>query len=145
MIYNLINYFLHLNTSRMGNSAFLKLRSPQQVHLQVAITATSTRMELTSDMWKVMNNKSSTIKTYNRENFPEPLDQKYMEQMNKVYISCIHPSQFLPQLFTLDNATLILRSGFYVAEQMGQLTSYSTLGKPSVAQHCRHIGIPGTF
>jgi hypothetical protein len=113
------------------------------VLLQVAITATGTRMELSSDMWKVQNNRRTTVVSYNRLNFPEPLDPKYVEQMDKVYTSCIHPSQFLPQLFNADNAALILQSGMYTAEHKQGLESYPILEKQSVAQHCKHIGIAG--
>lgn len=127
----------------MGKSAFMKQRRPREVRLQVAISATGTRMELTPDMWRVLHNKSSTIETYNKANFPEELDQKYIDQMNKVYTACIHPSQFLPQLFTSDNAALILQSGMYAAEQKRPLLSYSSLDQLSVAQHCRHIMVTG--
>jgi hypothetical protein len=129
----------------MRKLAFTKLRKPKQVHLQVAITATSTRMELLPQMWRVKRNNQSTITTYNKINFPEPLDLKYLEQMNKVYNNCIHPSQFLPQLFTVDNATLILQSGKYAAENKQLLTSYSFLGGSMVPQHCRHMGVLGIF
>ena len=64
-----------------------------------------------------------------------------MAQLLKVYSTCIHPSQYLPQLFQEDSASSILAAGVYIAEVCKQIETYSTLGNGFVAQHCRHIGI----
>jgi hypothetical protein len=68
----------------------------------------------------VKNNKSSTIQQYNNDptiHYPKDLDPKFLKQLNKVYTSCIHLSQYLPQLITLENSHLIHQAGLYIAEK----------------------------
>jgi hypothetical protein len=77
-------------------------------------------MELSFFMWQVKNNKSSTIQQYNNNpttHYPKDLDLKFLKQLNKVYTSCIYPSQYFPQLITLENSYLIYQAELYVAEK----------------------------
>ena len=63
--------------------------------------------------------------------------------MNKVYNSCINPSQFLPQLLTEENASIVLQAGKYMAEDMLPTEYYSSLGGNAMSQHWRNIARQG--
>lgn len=135
-----MDYFIYMY--RMNQLAFSRLPESTSIVLRVAVSVTSTVIQLPEVQWKPIN-KATTFKSYHQNNFPEQLDSSCTEQLVKVYNNCIHPSQFLPQLFTLDNAELILDSGKYIAEYVLPIASYTSLGGKKVSQHSRHIGLPG--
>jgi len=102
-------------------------------------------MVMSSNDWRVMKNGTKEIKTFKQLDFPDQLDLKCLEQLNKVYTSCIHPTQFLPQQFTEDNAESILQSGPYAAEKLLPYSFYTSLGPPSILQHCRYNRTIGMY
>lgn len=96
-------------------------------------------MELPSTMWTVLNNQTSTIFSNNQSPsiYPIQIKQDFLKQLNKVYTTCIHSTQYLPQLFTLDNAYQILSSGLYIAHKQLQFHEYSFINSVATAQHCK--------
>lgn len=112
------------------------------MRLRVAATVASRRLELTSQLWSVKNNKTSAVQKYG---LPDLLDPKFINQLLKVYTTCIHPTQYLPLLFTQENASLILQSGRYIAEKLQDSHLYTLVDGTKVAQHCRHMLIPGNL
>lgn len=101
-------------------------------------------MDITGILWDPSNNKKQIVTPYNkimknnRYVYPEQLTPKQLNQINKVYNTCIHPTQFLPQQFTQANALLILRAGVYAAEVHLPIEQYSVIEPTSTAQFCRH-------
>ena len=124
----------------MHKLAFTELAESKALNMQISVHAASARLEVTSTMWKGPSNRNCL-----REHYPGPekLDGKALDQMTKVYSSCIHPVQFIPHLFDESNSSLILQAGRYAAENVQPLEYYTSLGEGSVEQHCRHVGIPG--
>jgi hypothetical protein len=78
----------------------------------------------TASMWIPSNNKHSKPYTYYHQytqshpNFPENLDLKQLDQINKVYNTCIHSTQYLPIQFNETNTQLILQTGHHASETM---------------------------
>jgi hypothetical protein len=126
---------------RMKDIAFTSLVLPLSVKMQVAVAATDTLLLLSPSTWKIYNNNKLKITQYQQNH----LTEEQLAQLLKVYSTCIHPSQYLPQLFQEDSASSILAAGVYVAEVCKQIETYSTLGNGFVAQHCRHIGIESIY
>ena len=72
-------------------------------------------MMLSNSLQKVKYNRTYKPTTYLQTNqYSESLKQKFFDQMNKVYSNCIHPTQFLSQLFTNANTALILQVRIYI-------------------------------
>jgi hypothetical protein len=77
-----------------------------------------------SSMWISSNNKNNKPHNYHyhyaqsHSNFPEDLALKQLDQINKVYNTCIHPTQYLPVQFNQTNTTLILQTGHHASEIM---------------------------
>jgi len=74
-------------------------------------------------MWISSNNISFPTKSYYQPSksgspFPEQLTRQQLDQMNKVFNTCIHPTQYLPIQFTDTNASTILQIGLHVSEQI---------------------------
>jgi hypothetical protein len=137
-----LNIYLILN--RLDSLAFQQLTHPQQVNLGVAIHATSTVMVLPPEMWWIEHHESIEITTYAANGFPTTLTDSQLQQLDKVYSSCIHPTQYLPQLFTSSNAKLILQIGKYCAETITcNITHYPLIEQYLIAQHCRHLPTMG--
>ena len=61
------------------------------------------------------------------------MKDKYMEQMFKVYNSCIYKAQFLPQLVNESNIVEILQAGKYAAEYFEPISSYTFFRPQTVA------------
>jgi hypothetical protein len=129
----------------MNSLAFQQLQNPELVTLTVAVKSTNTRIDLPPTMWNIQHNNTTTITTYHQNNFPLLLTDTQMQQLHKVYSTCIPPSQYLPQLFILTNAKDILQIGEYDAEVKLKLTQYTTIGTYFVPQHCRHLLTMGTI
>jgi hypothetical protein len=64
------------------------------------------------------------------------IDVDNIISLEKVYSTCIHPSQYIPQMFTNENATIILANGTYSAEK--HATNTSIIVGP-VTQHSKHL------
>ncbi len=63
------------------------------------------------NLWNIFINKSVRLQDYILmvgEKYSKTLKTKYLEHLEKVFTSCIHSTQYLPQLFTSTNAFLIL-------------------------------------
>lgn len=118
----------------MSNHAFMKVVDPQRIELKVAITQTSTIIPF--DVWDHVRNRDVERVPYDLES----LDTKPLEQLHKVYADCIHPQQYLPQLFTEENSELILQAGPHCSEQILPYEYYTDLGGAAVPQHCRYVG-----
>lgn len=103
--------------------AFSKLTQLFHVRLRTAITVADTQMELPTESWNPTNIKVNAP-TYKQKGYPTILADAYIKQLMKVFHTCIHPTQYLPQLFTQDNASQILQAGVYVAEQLLQSMWY---------------------
>ena len=129
----------------MNSLAFQQLQNPKPVTLTVAVKSTSTRMDLSPTMWNIQHNNTTTITTYHQNNFPLPLTDTQMQQLHKVYSTCIPPSQYLPQLFIPTNAKDILQIGEYDAEVKLKLTQYTTIRTYFVPQYCWHLPTMGTI
>jgi hypothetical protein len=77
-----------------------------------------------SSMWVPSNNKNNKPHNYHyhyaqlHSNFPEELALKQLDQINKVYNTCIHPTQYLPIQFNQANTTLILQMGHHTSKTM---------------------------
>jgi len=86
--------------------------------------------------------KSATVQSYIQLDYPEQLAENYLEQLNKVYSTCINPTQYLPLLFTPENSALILQVGTYASEQQHPYTSsawYTTIGEGTIPQYCKYV------
>jgi len=79
-------------------------------------------MVLPPDLWSIKKNKTVIRKTYQ---LPDSIDGSYLEQLIKVYSSCIHSTEYLPCLFNEDNAQQILKCGVYAAERLQPLANYT--------------------
>jgi hypothetical protein len=77
-----------------------------------------------SSMWVPSNNKNNKPHNYHYHyaqsysNFPEDLASKQLDQINKIYNTCIYPTQYLPIQFNQANTTLILQTGHHASETM---------------------------
>ena len=99
-------------------------------------------MELPPSIWQPIGNKTVPRKHYTNLDYPIDLQPDYVEQLIKVYSNCIHSSQYLPLLFTKNNASNLL-SEKYIAEFHYTWSQYSLFDKLSISQHCRHILLKG--
>jgi hypothetical protein len=105
------------------DKVFRQLKDPVPVRLQVAISPFSTLMEL-SKSWAAKANCNLFPSRYsNQRMHPTELSADALKQLDKVYSNCIHPSQYLPQLFTNENATSIFQCGSHVSENSPNLQS----------------------
>ena len=125
----------------MKDIAFTSLVLPLLVKMQVVVAATDTLLLLSLSTWKIYNNNKLKITQYQQNH----LTEEQLAQLLKVYSTCIHPSQYLPQLFQEDSASSILAAGVYVAEVCKQIETYSTLRNRFVVQHCKHIRIESIY
>jgi hypothetical protein len=106
--------------------AFQTLNDLQQVDMTVSNSSSSTIMVLPLEMWQIVHNESTSIPTYADNNFPSTLSDAQLQQLDKVYSNCIHPSHYLPQFFTPANAKYILQTREYCAEKSQHyITQYS--------------------
>eukprot|EP00026_Physarum_polycephalum_P014541 Phypoly_transcript_15069.p1 GENE.Phypoly_transcript_15069~~Phypoly_transcript_15069.p1 ORF type:complete len:100 (+),score=9.18 Phypoly_transcript_15069:529-828(+) len=97
-------------------------------------------------MWTITSKRITKPTSYLKlqdPKFPEELDKGYLDQLHKVYHNCIHPTQFLPQLFDEISAPLILQTGTYITEIMTEITSFLPSNAVSFSQHSRHVLLLG--
>jgi hypothetical protein len=85
-------------------------------------------------MWDLKTKKEQWTASYASQGYPIDVDN--ITSLEKVYSTCIHPSQYIPQMFTNENATIILASGTYSAEK--HATNASIIIDP-VTQHSKHL------
>jgi hypothetical protein len=85
-------------------------------------------------MWDLKTKKRQQTASYASQGYPIDVDN--ITSLEKVYSTCIHPSQYIPQMFTNENATIILASGTYSAEK--HATNTPIIVGP-VTQHSKHL------
>lgn len=117
---------------------------------QVATSVSSSMMDITGILWEPSNNNNTKVQTYDelkpksskKYNYPERLKPNQLNQINKVYSTCIHPTQYLPQQFCAENTHLILKSGQHASEVLLPVKQYHTSGPNSISQFSRHQMCP---
>jgi hypothetical protein len=95
-------------------------------------------IQYTPLLWTV-SNKNAVFSSYLDDGFPVNLNNDQLKQILKVFSTCIHPSQFIPQLFNNNNSQQIHDSGLHIAKQIQSITSYYQINSTSISQHCRHL------
>jgi hypothetical protein len=95
--------------------AFRKLLHSERVQLAVATSVSQSLLILSKEMWDLKTKKGQQTASYVSQGYPIDIDN--ITSLEKVYSTCIHPSQYIPQMFTNKNAIIILASGTYSAEK----------------------------
>jgi hypothetical protein len=85
-------------------------------------------------MWNLKTKKGQRTASYASQGYPINVDN--ITSLEKVYSTCIHPSQYIPQMFTNKNAIIILASGTYSAEKHA-INAPIIVGP--VTQHSKHL------
>lgn len=110
--------------------------------MEVGVSTESTWIELIPAMWKITANKRTKpfkfITFLQKEGYPKPLKAKYVEQLEKVYNTCVHPGQFLPLLFTAENNQQLLSAGLHISEQLESECNYIVQSRNDIPQHCKY-------
>jgi hypothetical protein len=114
--------------------AFRKLPRSERVQLAVATSVSQSLLILPKEMWDLKTKKGQRTASYASQGYPIDVDN--ITSLEKVYSTCIHPSQYIPQMFTNENATIILASGTYSAEK--HATNAPIIVGP-VTQHSKHL------
>lgn len=118
--------------------------NPRAINLYAGATVLSTSVMLTPDMWTPSSNTYAPALPYSKwtddkgNTYPLSIDSKHLEQLMQVYETCIHPTQYLPQLFNNNNCKSLLQAGTHISEIVRPLETYSTLGPFYVSQHCKY-------
>lgn len=95
-------------------------------------------MVLPNSLWQQHNNNTTISSSSYSSTHPLSLSDKYFNQLDAVYTSCIHPSQFLPQLFTSTNATSLFNNYIYIGNISSSNQVYTSLMLDSIPQHCKY-------
>jgi hypothetical protein len=114
--------------------AFCKLSHSKRVQLAVATSVSQSLLILPKEMWDLKTKKGQQTASYVSQGYPIDVDN--ITSLEKVYSTCIHPSQYISQMFTNKNATIILASGTYSAEK--HATNAPIIIGP-VTQHSKHL------
>jgi hypothetical protein len=114
--------------------AFCKLPRFERVQLAVATSVFQSLLILLKEMWDLKTKKGQRTASYASQGYSINVDN--IISLEKVYSTCIHPSQYIPQIFTNKNATIILASGTYSAEK--HATNISIIVDP-VTQYSKHL------
>ena len=129
--------------SRLTDTVFQRFDQGHATKLMVGVGCNSSLMVLPHSMWHLkvsLLRQITKIKTYEKiKGYPKPLKAKYLEQIGSVYLKCISPSQFLPQIFTTSNSADILKGGSHISEISLPLNKYLTFSDTSILQHCQYI------
>jgi hypothetical protein len=95
--------------------AFCKLPRFERVQLAVTTSVFQSLLILPKEMWDLKTKKRQQTASYASQGYLIDVDN--ITSLEKVYSTCIHPSQYILQMFTNKNATIILASGTYSAEK----------------------------
>jgi hypothetical protein len=85
-------------------------------------------------MWDLKTKKRQQIAFYASQGYSIDVDN--ITSLEKVYSTCIHPSQYIPQMFNIENATIILASNTYSVEKHATNTSIIV---GLVTLHSKHL------
>jgi hypothetical protein len=111
--------------------AFRKLPRSERVQLAVATSISQSLLILSKEMWDL---KTKRTASYVSQGYPIDVDN--ITSLEKVYSTCIHPSQYIPQMFTNKNTIIILASDTYSAEKHA-INAPIIVGL--VTQHSKHL------
>jgi hypothetical protein len=130
----LLYYLILILHIRILPLAFRKLPHSKRVQLAVATSISQSLLILPKEMWDLKTTKGQQTASYASQGYPIDVDN--ITSLEKVYSTCIHPSQYIPQMFNTENATIILASGTYSAEK--HATNAPIIIGP-VTQHSKHL------
>jgi hypothetical protein len=114
--------------------AFCKLPRSERVQLAVAISVSQSLLILLKEMWDLKTKKRQRTASYTSQRYPINIDN--ITSLEKVYSTCIHPFQYISQMFINENATIILASGIYSAEKHA-INAPIIVGP--ITQHSKHL------
>jgi hypothetical protein len=114
--------------------AFCKLPHSERVQLAVTTSVSQSLLILPKEMWDLKTKKRQQTASYASQGYPIEVDN--ITYLKKVYSTCIHPSQYIPQMFTNKNTIIILASGTYSAEKYA---TNAPIIVGSVTQHSKHL------
>jgi hypothetical protein len=130
----LFYYLILILHIRILPLAFCKLPHSKRVQLAVATSISQSLLILLKEMWDLKTTKRQQTASYASQGYPIDVDN--ITSLEKVYSTYIHPSQYIPQMFNTENATIILASGIYSAEKHAT-NAFIIIG--SVTQHSKHL------
>jgi hypothetical protein len=134
-VYSILLYYLILILHiRILPLAFRKLPHSKRVQLAVTTSISQSLLTLLKEMWDLKTIKRQQTASYASQGYPIDVDN--IISLEKVYSTCIHPSQYIPQMFNTENATIILASGTYSAEKHA---TNAPIIIGLVTQHSKHL------
>ncbi len=125
----------------LTNSVYQGFNKHEGPDLYVATSVAGTLFQLGKSMWKQIakrTRKRTKISSYIEMGYPTQLKEKNLEQITNVYNKLIFPGQYIPHIYTVDNAEKIRQCEEHISNRIRDEEKYSQISLESYPQHCRN-------